>query len=265
MCPKIVIERLILTMDNGSSMDAAIQNFARESVARGGFGVPVGAFLCRFDPDLSMPALNYAIPADGALPTSAELDELHAAFAERGRTPRFEFVPSRSPGLAAILEEHGYTVSHRGRMMATETVADLPTPEGVTIVDALDEDTWYAAAAVQFPAFGEELPDREAALAWKRRSTARGGAVAVALVNGEYAGAGEYTPPVDGVCEVAGIAVAEKWRRRGIASALTTHLTRRALNAGVRTTWLDPADEGAQRVYARAGYVYVGETLHMIR
>ncbi|GLZ77300.1 hypothetical protein Afil01_21070 [Actinorhabdospora filicis] len=246
-------------------MDKSIQDYTRANVAQGGLGVNVGPFLCRFDPDSAIPGLNYAIPADGAAPTAGELGELHAAFAERGRTPRFEFVPSRSPRLAAILEEHGYTVSHRGRIMATEAVLDVPAPEGVTIVDALDEDAWYGAAAVQFPAFGEAVPGREGAISWKRRSVSRGGAVAVALVDGEYAGAGEYTPPIGGVCEVAGIAVGEKWRRRGIASAITAHLTRRALGEGVRTAWLDPADEGAQRVYARAGYVYVGESLHMTR
>lgn len=247
------------------SMDAMIQDYARNNVSGGGLGVTVGSFLCRFDPHTAVGGLNYAIPSDGSAPTTAELDELHAAFAARDRVPRFEFVPGRSPELAAILTAHGYTVSHRGRVMATDRVVEVPLPDGVSIVDCVDEDAWCGVGSVQFPAFGEEIPPRESVIAGKRRAVGRGSVVVAALVDGEYAGAGEYTPPIGGVCEVAGIAVGEKWRRRGIASAITAHLTRRAFLDGVRTAWLDPADEGAQKVYRRAGYEFVGESLHMTR
>ena len=249
-------------------MDTHIQNHARANILRTGLTTRVGRFLCHFDPDNDLRFLNYAIPDDGIDPTPAELDELAAVFAARERMPRFEFLPTRSPRLAGTLERHGYAVEHRGKLMAcdAEHVLAPPVPAGVSIVDAVDEESWYAAAAVQHAAFEDDLPSREVVLSTRRRRVERGGRLAVAIAEGAgIVGVGEIGGPIDGITEVAGIAVAPGFRRRGIASALTAYLTRTAIENGVTTCWLDPADDGAGAAYARAGYRVVGEMLHMSR
>ncbi|MEV0647769.1 GNAT family N-acetyltransferase [Phytomonospora sp. NPDC050363] len=248
-------------------MDIDIQNHARANILGSGLSTRVGRFVCRFDPDSDNLFLNYAIPDEDTDPTDAELDELAEAFAAKGRVPRFEFLPTRSPKLADALRAKGYREQHRGRLMACAPgeVADLPLPAGLSILDATDEESFVGAAAVQHPAFDDEIPPRDVVIRSHTRSLERGGLLAVAVLDsGEIVGAGQTGPAIDAISEIGGIAVAPAYRRQGIAAALTAHLTRALHANGVRTAWLDPADDGAGRAYEKAGYRVVGEILHMV-
>ncbi|HEY1174620.1 MAG TPA: GNAT family N-acetyltransferase [Phytomonospora sp.] len=248
-------------------MDLDIQNHARANVLGSEYAERVGPFVCRFDPDSDNIFLNYAIPDDGTDPTAAQLDELEAAFAAKGRKPRFEFLPTRSPKLADVLSARGYDLHHRGLLMSCGAgdVLDPPLPAGVSIVEATDADMFYAAATVQHPAFNDEIPAREVVVRNHERLLARGGRLAVAVTgDGLAVAAGQTGAPIDGIVEVAGIATAEAFRRRGIAAAMTAYLTRKAHESGVRTAWLDPADAGAGRAYGKAGFVTVGESYNMV-
>ena len=93
----------------------------------------------------------------------------------------------------------------------------------------------------------------EGALALLARDTATGAVV----------GGGVATVPADGVTEIAGIGVLDSHRRRGIAGAITSALTAAAIAAGVELAWLTPGDDGAHRVYARAGFQDKTTMLHM--
>ena len=66
----------------------------------------------------------------------------------------------------------------------------------------------------------------------------------------------------DGVSEIVGVATAEAWRRRGLAGAVTAAAARGAFAAGAELCLLTPGDEGALRVYARAGFRRVARMLH---
>jgi predicted GNAT family acetyltransferase len=83
---------------------------------------------------------------------------------------------------------------------------------------------------------------------------ARSGSQAVA--------AGVWTRVIYGVSELAGIATAEPWRRRGLAGAITATLARDAFTAGASLCVLSPGDEGALRVYERAGFRRMATMLH---
>jgi len=249
-------------------VDFDIQNHARANLLGSELHERVGRFICRFDPDSDNMYFNYAIPDDDTDPTADELDELAAAFVTRDRKPRFEFLPSRSPKLADVLSAAGYTLHHRGRLMACGAgqVLDPPVPDGLSILDAADEDAFYAAASVQHPAFDDEIPTREVATRTATRLMARGGRLAVAVTgDGLTVGAGQTSAPIEGIVEIGGIATAPEYRRRGIASAVTAYLTRTLHESGVRTVWLDPADAGAGRAYGKAGFQVVGEIFHMVR
>ena len=76
---------------------------------------------------------------------------------------------------------------------------------------------------------------------------------------------GVATVPGDGVTEIGGIGVLESHRRRGIAAAITAGLTRAAHAAGTTTVWLTPGDDGAHRVYARAGFTDTTCQVHLSR
>jgi predicted GNAT family acetyltransferase len=57
----------------------------------------------------------------------------------------------------------------------------------------------------------------------------------------------------------------QPYRRRGLAAAITARLTRDAFAAGVTTAFLTPGDDGAHRVYERAGFVDTTVMLHLAR
>ena len=57
----------------------------------------------------------------------------------------------------------------------------------------------------------------------------------------------------------------ERFRRRGIAAALTSAAAGQAVAVGAQLCFLTPGDDGAERVYARAGFIRAGTTMvHMV-
>jgi predicted GNAT family acetyltransferase len=76
--------------------------------------------------------------------------------------------------------------------------------------------------------------------------------------------AASWTRVSEAVSEVAGVATAEEWRRRGLAGATTAAAARAAVAAGARLCVISPGDEGAQRVYERAGFATVATMLHWV-
>jgi ribosomal protein S18 acetylase RimI-like enzyme len=58
----------------------------------------------------------------------------------------------------------------------------------------------------------------------------------------------------DGLAEVAGIATLEPFRRRGVASVLTSEAVHTAFLQGVEVALLTAADEHAGHLYERIGF-----------
>jgi GNAT superfamily N-acetyltransferase len=85
----------------------------------------------------------------------------------------------------------------------------------------------------------------------------------LARVDGEIIGGGMGLVIAEGTTELVGIAVAEPHRRQGIAGAVTAELARMAFDAGATSAFLTPGDDGAQRVYARAGFASTDVMLHL--
>lgn len=83
------------------------------------------------------------------------------------------------------------------------------------------------------------------------------------IATGAVLGGGLALAIVDGTTEVAGIAVLEPYRGRGIAAAITARLTREAHESGAHTAFLTPGDLGIGNVYARVGYQPAGECVHL--
>ncbi|MEV4566391.1 GNAT family N-acetyltransferase [Nonomuraea sp. NPDC049419] len=224
-----------------------------------------GPFTIRFDEHDDALPFNYAIPDDGVTPTAEEVAALVAAFRERARTPRLEYVPQAAPGVEQALEAAGFVAEGRYPLLICppDAVADEAVPGvEVTLVD--DDPGLWGAARVMNAAF--EAPEAtEHDVARLRGVLGRGGLMAAAVdtATGEVVGAGQLGGPHLGVAEVAGIAVAASHRRRGIGGAVTALLTRAGAKAGITTPFLTPADDRAARVYLRVGYRKVGEMLHI--
>ena len=93
----------------------------------------------------------------------------------------------------------------------------------------------------------------------KRPGMVRDGILVVvaAYADGQVAGGGSSAPRGDGA-ELMGIAVAPKFRRRGLGSAITRGLVHAVRAHGVRTILLSAASDDAASIYRQVGFVDVG-------
>ena len=235
-----------------------LQAFLCATAATGREVVAVPSFTAYLDPADPLRYLNYAIPEDGAEPPAAAIERLRKAFRGRDRLPRLEWIEEAAPRVAPALAAAGMREELRTPLMACEPAglrdasADVP---GLTVAPVGEEDR-RACANLQRVAFGEApLQESEEPRKWS------GGAV-LARSHGVPVSAASWTPVVDGVSEVAGVATAEEWRRRGLAGAVTAAAAREAFAAGAVLCVLSPGNETAQRVYARAGFTRVATMLH---
>ncbi|THA27963.1 GNAT family N-acetyltransferase [Streptomyces sp. A1277] len=247
------------------SLDIDVQTHARTLTLRSPDHVRVGPFAIRYNPDWSLKYANYAIPDQDADPTPGELDALIAAFRDLDRMPRLEFLPGWAPAVEPALLAAGFTVENRAPILACAP-GDLVTPKpvaGLVMTEPATDAEFDAAALVQHLGYGGTGEPEDGTAGWLRDAVAGGGVAALATVDGTPAGAGGCSVPVDGLSELAGLAVGADFRRRGIGAALSVHLTRTAFERGCRVVWLEPGDPDVERIYASIGYRRVGEKLNI--
>jgi predicted GNAT family acetyltransferase len=205
------------------------------------------------------PYLNYAVPMDGVGAWDG-IDALREAFVARGLQPRLEFVAERAPGLEEALAAAGFELQARIPVMTcpVEDVREVPAPDGVVIARVLGGPDVRPLMEVQAAAFGEAPPSDAAVQAYRGRGL-------LARADGVPAGAASRSAIAEGVSEIGGVGVLERFRRRGIAAALTAAAAAEAFAEGAQLCFLTPGDEGAERVYARAGFARAGTTMvHMV-
>jgi len=223
--------------------------------------VPVPGFTLFFHPTDALTFFNYAIP-DGppeAEPRSA-LSLLRAEFSARGRRPRIEFIEEYAPRLAAVLRAGGFVEEARQQLMTCTAGDFLPAP-GVLDLEISELDRMSAADQMQAFLTAQRRgfdPENEtpATKGEARRFLDKlgEGRAFVAWLEGEPAGVGMVTVPLDGIAEIAGLATLAPYRRRGIATALTARAVQSALKRGVEVVCLTAADARARRVYERVGF-----------
>ena len=148
----------------------------------------------------------------------------------------------------------------RLRLMALEASAFVPAPEvsGLAI-RAAGPDDLDTVLDLDSAAFGS---DRDELRAWAApHLDGPGFTVALALLDGEPA-ATAYSVRTDGAAGpsllLAGVAVAEPSRRRGVAGAISSWLLQRGFAEGARLAHLHADTDEAARVYARLGFAEAG-------
>ncbi|MEO7193976.1 MAG: GNAT family N-acetyltransferase [Pseudonocardiaceae bacterium] len=206
----------------------------------------VGPFLARFDDHDAGLFRNYAVLDDGADPTPDQVAELVAAFTDRDRTPRLEYLPVLSPAVEPALLAAGFAAEKRLPVMTCPPLDAVAPPVSGEIqlgLASTDEQLRQVAQA-QNEAYGQpETTDHDVD---RLRGTLQdGGLVALARdpATGCGVGGGLCAPPHSGVSELAAIGVRTPYRRRGIATALTALLTRACPTVGITTPFLTPEGE----------------------
>ncbi|MDQ0844548.1 GNAT family N-acetyltransferase [Streptomyces sp. V1I6] len=247
-------------------MDLDVQNYVRTLALRSRGHVRVGPFTVRYNADWPIPPVNYAVPDHAASPTADDIRALVEVFREKDRLPRLEFLPSCAPDVEPALLAAGFTVERRAPLLACSPDALVTPPvPGITFTVVSDEAGYRAAAGVQHAGYGFEGEATDGEVGALRSVVEGGGVAALATddTDGTPVAAGSCSVPVDGLCELTGLAVAATHRRRGIGAAFSAFLTAKAFDAGCRTVWLEPGDADVERVYAAVGYVRVGNKTDM--
>lgn len=240
-------------MKTAEKMQAAL----RASIAAGAHRV--GPFLVTIDADSTGVFRNYAIPDDGAAPSTGDIAELLAFFAAHDRLPRLEFV-GPAPDVEQPLANADFGIDNRLALLVLPDsirLAAAPLPAGVTLSEPTSDVQLRTLAAMQNAAYGEA--GVSAADVSRLRSTLdAGGAVVTGWQDGTVVAGGALAAPRDGQGEIYGVATAAGHRRRGLGSAIAAALTHIALERGI-VPYLQTEGAAEQRMYERLGYRKLGE------
>lgn len=219
----------------------------------------VGPFLIQFDDHNDNPFFNYAIPDDGACPTSQEIADLVAAMARRSRRARLEYVVP-APAIEQALGAAGFQEDLRLTIMSVTPgqLTEREVAPDLTVVQLGADDELMSAARVQHIAYGEPAEAGSADVDRLRALLRRGGGLVLASCGGEAAGAGTFSPPQHGLSEISGVGVLPKYRQRHLASAIAATLTRAVFAVGAMP-YLQTESENEERLYGQLGYQAVGQ------
>jgi ribosomal protein S18 acetylase RimI-like enzyme len=243
--------------------------------ARGAAGgapevIDAGAFLVCLNPHDANRYLNQAVPAAGAerAAVAAEAPRVRALMAARDRLPRVEAIAGAVPGLEQELEAQGWELEARLPVMAATPAAvrSPQAPPGLRLVRVLagdDAGVVRRLLETQRGPFGLDpaaLQDDEVER-WRAQPASVG---VLAELYGVPAAGGQLSPVTAGLAEVVGIATRTAYRARGLAGIVTAELARIAFERGAQAAFLTPGDARAGRVYARAGFSPVAETVSYV-
>ena len=248
-------------------LEQRIQSSILGNAVRWRESVRIGPFTATFDREEDNRYLNYAIPDEEATPSSDDVAELVAAYRDRRRVPRLEYIPQLAPAVEAVLIAAGFRVEGRLPLMTCAGAGDVrrTAAEGIELVAPSSEEEYRGAASAQWEAYGERGQPTQHAVDSLRRGVAAGGVAVLArdAGTGEPAGAGSCTVPEKGLTELTSVGVRPAFRRRGIAAAMTGWLAEQAFAGGVTGVFLMAAGRAEARIYERAGFGGQFEVLHI--
>jgi ribosomal protein S18 acetylase RimI-like enzyme len=236
---------------------ARIQAYLQETARAAYEAVPVPPFTAFFHPRDPLRFFNYAIPDEPVGGDLAErLGALREVFRARERLPRFEYIAEFAPDLAAALTAAGFELELRAPLMTCPAGRlVLPTmPAGLEIVAADEDVRSFLTIGRRAFGSGDEPEATDAQVTdWRQRHTGAGTSL-LGLLEGEPVAVASATPARDGLSEVAGIAVLENYRARGLGAAMTAAAALDAARRGASLLFLSPGSEGARSVYERVGF-----------
>jgi ribosomal protein S18 acetylase RimI-like enzyme len=247
----------------------ALQAYLRGTAQQGREVVDAGALLVTINRLRDLRFLNHAVPAAGADAEGVRAAEgtVRRVMSERRRLPRVEAVSGAVPGLEEVLTRAGWELESRLPLMACtpDRVRDAEAPPGLELELVRPGDDPGLVRLLQATA-AESFGDDPSAIgdAEVEHWRAGEGLGVLARLYGVPVATGQITPVANGLSEVTAIATRAPYRRRGLAGAVTAACARAAFERGATTAFLSPGDEGAGRVYRRAGFEVEGEVVALV-
>lgn len=215
--------------------------------------VEVGPFVAMFDPSTEIFYANYAVPSREAA-TNDEVRSLIEVFGSRNRMPRLEFRREAQPALSAMLEAAGFTLESQHPVMVCMPTDFVPHDSPAVEVQMLGhDDDILPFLRVADEAFGMVGPIDKARVEHTRAALDSGAWIAaLGTIDGHPAGCAVLTPH-EGIAELAGVGTADAFRRRGVASTVSSALMHCFFDGG-DAVWLSAGDDTAEAVYRRLGF-----------
>ena len=247
-----------------------LQSYMRRSAAGRYESIPVPPFTVFIHPHDPLIYFNYAIP-DGPITGDVRepLRRLREEFQKRSRVPRFEYVSELAPSLADTLLSEGFQLEAEARLMVCtrERFTPVATPEGLSFSvlssgSSREEARTYCNTSRHAFAPGEpyEASEEDAS---KTLEELREGRAVVGYVEGQSAVVGTFTPPWEGIAELVGVATIERFRKRGLGTAVTSLVAQESFARGVDVLFLSTITEEAGRIYERVGFQFLTRMLFM--
>lgn len=251
---------------SGDGLLLRLQASQVAAASRGRKVIESGPFTILLNEHSELVWFNYAIPNREGFSDQAIAD-MKLAFYENGRVPRLEFLESLWPSLGEWLSNNGFSVQGRVPLMLCDAESFRPVnlaDRDVRILSADDDIPSYVS--VGSLAFGEVSTPEEQRVARHRLQIAEGSLrCAMAYCEGLPA-AVACTMPESGVAELAGVGTRQEFRRRGLASAVSSILMEDLFRSDPRAlVWLGAGDDVAKAVYEGLGFRTIGFQLFYIQ
>ncbi len=210
-------------------------------------------WLLRHSPGTARRARSVNAIAGGRIELGAKIDRCRSVYARAGLPCLFRVTPfSRPAGLDRALADRGFAAEDQSRVMTLALRRPFEPPKHR--LRELDIDEFARRAGElrgstqrQAAAHAARLVASSPLLKARRLALAEGGQV---LAIGQSTQEGDLVGLYD-------IVTAEAARKRGLATALTTELLRRALEDGAAVAYLQVTADNiaARRIYRRLGFV----------
>lgn len=245
-----------------------LESAANDTLLRTREWCDIGPFRAYFDALSDLIWLNYAAPIatlSSERGIRRAMGELRDEFAQRRRRLRFEFIEPLWPELPAILVQQGLVLQAQQLLMIC-TLDDLQLRDAGEIrireIRATHDDATLAmferVAAEGFVDAGAMAPSSSASRTRLRVELQSGARRAViGYIGDEPAGVAALSP-MGAVAELVGVATRPRFRRRGVASLLSTYLAAEFFRHGGDVVWLLAGDAVAQATYRTSGFADAG-------
>jgi predicted GNAT family acetyltransferase len=244
-----------------------IESAARVSLLKTREFVDFGPFCAYFDSLSDLIWLNYAAPV-GSIENEREvrsaMRDLRSEFARRGRRLRFEYIQPLWPGLGEILVRHGLAVQAEQPLMICSPQTFIPRPPDELRIAELtstdDDKAMEVFERVAFEGFADQHPPIPSEQSHQRlREGLRSGMrrAVIGWIEHEAAGVASISP-MGSTAELVGVTTLPRFRRRKIASTLSSYLVAGHFKKGGEVAWLSANDAIARAAYQTIGFQDAG-------
>ncbi len=241
--------------ENNLTILKSLQDSLIEATAPHRKSAFIGTYVAMINPNESLIYYNYAVPV--VTPNPSTLDALIEYFRSNIRSPRFEFFPELWPAFEFILVEAGFECESKTPVMVMSpnvlTPRDDSLVKDISVRLELVESSKCSSLAFERDAGGSDA-EIESSIAAIQAGNSRCAGIwedGKIVSNGWTIGGGP-------ICELAGVGTHPEYRKKGLASQVSSFLCRKHFESGGEHVWLSAGSPESEAVYSKLGFRHIG-------